>query len=722
MKLCIAEKPSVAREIARVLGARQKREGYMEGNGYCVSWTFGHLCTLKEPQEYDEAWKSWRLDRLPILPERFDIKLIKRKGISKQFNTIKRLLQQAQEVINCGDAGQEGELIQRWVLQLAGNKKPVKRLWISSLTPQAIRQGFQNLKDARQYDRLFQAGRSRAIGDWLLGMNATRLYTVKFGGYKNVLSIGRVQTPTLALIVERHREIENFKPETYWLLRTQYRKVWFDSAKGKLDSKEKAQQLFDYVQGVDFHITDFKQKEGKENAPQLHDLTALQVECNKRLNLSADQTLKIAQLLYERKLISYPRVDTRYLPSDVYPKVPGILQKLQSLQPQLVAPLLGKKLPKSKRVFNDAKITDHHAIMPTGQLPGKLNPVQQQVYQRILLRFLAVFYPPCLVLHSTVLGRVKKLEFKATGKQILKPGWRVVYGTENLSSASAKKKKGKKEETQLLPAFQVGESGAHQPKIEEKQTQPPKPYTEASLLRAMETAGRRVDDEELRELMKSNGIGRPSTRANIIETLFRRKYVQRRRKTLVPTDKGQQLMGIIQKDLLKSAELTGQWERKLRDIEQGKFEEAQFLQEMRQLVKELVQEVQQQAPRSIQKPTKKWKKKPNEENKLSKSREKTKKASADLQKGAALPGVVCPRCGQGKLLVGNSAYGCSRYKEGCQFRIPFVVKGKKLPLKQVLRIAERGSSILLRGFQENGKKVNGRLQLDAAQELQFEPC
>ncbi len=587
MIVCIAEKPSVAKEIAKVLGANTSHEGYMEGNGYQVTWTFGHLCCLKEPQDYTDQWRRWSLSALPMIPPRFGIKLIPNQGYEKQFATIERLMQAADSIINCGDAGQEGELIQRWVMQKARATCPVQRLWVSSLTEEAIKEAFSNLKPQDEYQSLYEAGLCRAIGDWLLGMNATRLYTLLFRtDPKQVFSIGRVQTPTLAMIVRRHEEIKNFKPEKYWVLSTVYRNVVFSSTKGKLKDP-KAIDL-NALKEKDFTVTKVEQKAGTEAPPRLFDLTSLQVECNKRYSFTADDTLKHIQSLYEKKLTTYPRVDTTYLSDDVYARCPQILQGLVPYAP-LVAPLMGKKLKKSKKVFDSSKVTDHHAIIPTGQNPQNtsLTLDEKRVYDLVARRFIAVFHPDCKFSTTTVLGEVEKTAFKATGKQILDEGWRVVFGGKSESSDNSENSENSDKE-QVLPAFEQGEHGPHQPTLTEKQTTPPKPYTEATLLRAMETAGKTVENEELRDAMKANGIGRPSTRAAIIETLFRRNYIVRVRKNIEPTATGIQLVGLIKQDLLKSAELTGQWEKKLRDIEAHKYDAAQFIQDLKQMVNEVV--------------------------------------------------------------------------------------------------------------------------------------
>ena len=591
MIVCIAEKPSVAREIAKVLGANTSHDGYMEGNGYQVTWTFGHLCTLKEPQDYTDQWRRWSLGSLPMIPPRFGIKLIDNQGYEKQFHTIERLMQAADGIINCGDAGQEGELIQRWVMQKAKATCPVQRLWVSSLTEEAIREAFANLRPQEEYQSLYEAGLCRAIGDWLLGMNATRLYTLRFSQQKGqILSIGRVQTPTLAMIVKRHFEIKDFKPEKYWILSTLYRGVTFSSTKGKIKKPEEGQKALEAVRGKDFTVTDIQQKQGTEAPPRLFDLTSLQVECNKKYSFSADDTLKHIQSLYEKKLTTYPRVDTTYLSDDIYARCPNILQGLHPYAP-IIQPLMGKKLKKSKKVFDSSKVTDHHAIIPTGQDPSQagLTMAEKRVYDLVARRFIAVFYPDCKFSTTTVLGEVEKVEFKATGKQILDEGWRIVFGGQSATPDDEAKKPDDEEQT--LPAFTQGEHGPHEPSLTEKQTTPPKPYTEATLLRAMETAGKSVEDEELRDALKANGIGRPSTRAAIIETLFKRQYISKVRKSLEPTPIGIALIGVIQEDLLKSAELTGQWEKKLRDIEAHKYDARQFLEELKQMTVQIVQQV-----------------------------------------------------------------------------------------------------------------------------------
>ena len=588
MIVCIAEKPSVARDIARVLGANQSHDGYMEGNGYQVTWTFGHLCTLKEPQDYTPLWKPWAIGRLPMIPTRFGIKLIEGKSIEKQFRIIEKLMQNADSIVNCGDAGQEGELIQRWVMQLAQAKCPVKRLWISSLTEESIKNGFAELKEQEEYRSLYEAGLARAIGDWLLGMNATRLYTIKYGQNRQVLSIGRVQTPTLALIVNRHLEIQNFKPKPYWVLSTIYRDTVFTATKGKYNNSEEGENDLQNIKGKDFTVTDITTKKGKESPPRLFDLTSLQVECNKKYGFSAEQTLQLIQSLYEKKLTTYPRVDTTYLPDEMHGKCAEILNKINAL-PQytpLIAKLRGKKLPKSKKVFDSSKVTDHHAIIPTGVLPNGISANENLVYDEVSRHFIAAFYPDCIFSTTTVIGKVEEVEFKVTGKQILEPAWHEVI---DVAKNEEKSESGKeKDEEKVLPIFTKGEHGPHEPQLAEKQTTPPKPYTEATLLRAMETAGKLVDDESLREALKENGIGRPSTRAAIIETLFKRQYIRKERKNLVPTTIGIELIGLIREDLLKSAELTGIWEKKLREIEHHKYDAKQFIDELKKMVTEIV--------------------------------------------------------------------------------------------------------------------------------------
>lgn len=582
MIVCIAEKPSVAKEIADILGARSRHDGYYEGNGYQVTWTFGHLCTLKEPHDYTPMWQRWSLSSLPMIPPRFGIKLIDDRGIEKQFAIIERLMKSADMIVNCGDAGQEGELIQRWVMQKAQAKCPVKRLWVSSLTEEAIREGFATLKDQSEYQALYEAGLSRAIGDWLLGMNATRLYTLKYAKNKQVLSIGRVQTPTLALIVKRHLEIANFVPQPYWELKTVYRDTTFSVTEGRFDSEEKGREALEKITGEPFTVTDITAKNGTELPPKLYDLTSLQVDCNKKFGLSADQTLQIIQSLYEKKVTTYPRVDTTFLSDDIYPKCPNILKGLRDYQ-TLVMPLADKPLLKSKKVFDNKKVTDHHAIIPTGVYPQGLTDLEKKVYDLVARHFIAVFYPDCKFRTTTVLGESAGVEFKTSGKVITEPGWRVVFAGQPTDE--------EKENDNLLPEFTKGESGPHTPGLAEKWTQPPKNYTEATLLRAMETAGKLVDDEELRDAMKENGIGRPSTRAAIIETLFKRNYIRREKKNIVATQTGIELIGIIRNELLKSAELTGRWEKKLRDIEKRQYEAKTFIEELKEMLSTVVNDV-----------------------------------------------------------------------------------------------------------------------------------
>ncbi|HET6243940.1 MAG: DNA topoisomerase 3 [Bacteroidetes bacterium] len=653
MKVCIAEKPSVAKEIASVLGAGARKDGYFEGNGYQVTWTFGHLCTLKEPHEYNENWKWWNINTLPMLPPRFGIKVLANKGVEKQFKTIATLVLGASEIINCGDAGQEGELIQRWVLSLAKNTKPLKRLWISSLTEAAIKEGFKNLKEGSEFDKLYAAGNSRAVGDWLLGMNATRLYTLKYGQGKQVLSIGRVQTPTLALIVNRQLEIEDFKSQTFWELKTKYREVIFNSVKGRFLDQEKAEKALEAIIDFPFSITGVEIKKAKEAPPRLFDLTSLQVDCNKKFGYSADDTLKTIQTLYEKKFVTYPRVDTTYLSNDLYPKISGILKSLNDYQ-QLAAPLLQKQIKKSSKVFNDNKVTDHHAIIPTDVTARGLGGYEANVYDMIVRRFIAAFYADCEVSNTTVKGQAADTEFKATGRQILSEGWRIVYQKETLPS-----NEDEQEDTQLLPSFNQGESGPHLPLLQEKQTQPPKPFTEALLLRAMEMAGKTIDDEELREAMKDNGIGRPSTRAAVIETLFKRNYIKKERKVLVATPTGIALIKSIHNDLLKSAELTGQWEFKLRQIEKGEYEALVFLEEMKQMVSNLVLQVKNETGSII--PV---------ENSDSKEKDSKKHKKATSNSITTLEDLKCPKCKVSHIAKGKTAIGCRNYNE-CGFKIPF---------------------------------------------------
>ena len=695
MIVCIAEKPSVAKDIARIIGANSARDGYMEGNGYQVTWTFGHLCELKEPDDYTPMWKRWSLSALPMIPQRFGIKLINDEGIKKQFSTIERLMQAADSIINCGDAGQEGELIQRWVMQKAQAKCPVERLWISSMTDEAIKQGFAELKDQQEYQSLYLAGLSRAIGDWLLGMNATRLYTLKYGQNRQVLSIGRVQTPTLALIVNRQKEIDNFESEPYWVLATIYRNTQFTATSGKFTSKEEGEKAFSTIAGKPFTVTDVSKKKGTEAPQHLYDLTSLQVDCNKKFAYSADITLKLIQSLYEKKFTTYPRVDTQYLTDDIYPKVPQILngvsqakimsqQKYLPLVQQLAAS--GKKLPKSKKVFDNSKVTDHHAIIPTGVPPTGLTDMEANVYDLIAKRFISVFYPDCKFSTTTVIGEVvnedgdkpEKIEFKVSGKEILEPGWREVYAKDVKANDEEDSQDGntggdagnganKKEnvEERTLPSFVKGESGDHTPTLTEKWTTPPKYYTEATLLRAMETAGKFVEDEELRAALKENGIGRPSSRAGIIETLFKRHYIRRQRKNLMATPTGIELIDTIHEELLKSCELTGIWEKKLRDIEHKTYDPGQFINELKEQINQIVNDVLADNSSRITTTTEEDLKK--KETKKKKTAPKPKKLPAD----DSIIGKVCPVCGQGTIIKGKTAYGCSNWKGGCKFRLPF---------------------------------------------------
>lgn len=658
MKLCITEKPSVARDIAVVVGASTRREGFFEGGDWCVTWTFGHLCTLKEPADYTPLWKRWSLASLPMVPERFGIKLIDDAGIRRQFGVIKSLAEKADMIVNCGDAGQEGELIQRWVMQLAEVKCPVSRLWISSLTDDAIRDGFASLKPQADYDNLYHAGLCRAIGDWMLGLNATRLYSLKYSVAGKVLSIGRVQTPTLALIVQRHKEITAFKPEDFWELKTLYRGATFTATCGRFMDIEKANEALVSVTGQPLTVTDVQQRRGKESPEKLFDLTSLQVECNKRWGWSAETTLRLIQSLYEKKLTTYPRVDTTCLTDDLYPKVPGILQAMTPYAP-LTAPVLAATLPKSKRVFDNSKVTDHHAIIPTGQSPKAAEGDERRLYHLIALRFIAAFYPDCVYLATTVMADVAGVGFKASGKVIEQEGWRAVYRSE----PAAGKDGDKTDDDGVLPPMTVGESGPHKPSLQKKTTTPPKPYTEGTLLRAMETAGRTVDDEALREAMKANGIGRPSTRAAIIETLFKRRYISRERKNIVATQAGIELVATINEELLKSAKLTGIWENKLRRIEHGDYSAPEFMDELKAMVNEIVVNVlNDTSSKTIVVADG-----PAEASGKKKSAPAKPRAKAVRK----LEQIKCPRCGQGHLLKGHSAYGCSRYKEGCELRLPF---------------------------------------------------
>ena len=685
MKVCIAEKPSVAREIAEVLGATKKMNGYIEGNGYQVTWTFGHLCTLKEPNDYSENWKRWSLASLPMIPPRFGIKLISNPTYEQQFKTIEELMQNAEMVINCGDAGQEGELIQRWVMQKAGCKCPVYRLWISSLTEEAIREGFQHLKEQSDFTKLYEAGLSRAIGDWLLGMNATRLYTLRYGQNRQVLSIGRVQTPTLALIVNRQAEIDNFKPEPYWELKTVYRNTTFSVTKGKFTKKEEGEAFLEIVRQKEFTVTDISEKKGKEYAPRLFDLTSLQVECNKKFAFTADDTLKLIQSLYEKKVTTYPRVDTTFLSDDIYPKVPNTLNGLVDYI-DLTASLLKAKIRKDKRVFDNSKVTDHHAIIPTGVPARNLTDNERKVYDLVVRRFIAAFYPDCEISTTTVLGKVDKVDFKVTGKQILKPGWRVVFGAEQKDSDAEPS-----DEEGVLPDFVKGESGPHKPTLGEKWTQPPKPYTEATLLRAMETAGKLVDNDELRDALKENGIGRPSTRAAIIETLFKRNYIRKERKNLFPTATGVELIDTIQEELLKSAELTGLWEKKLRQIERGTYEARTFLEELKLMVHQVVINVlSDQTGRTLTieqaAPEKPQAEKEPKGKKTRKPRAKKEKTAGQPESTTVPAKPVCPICKKGSILRGKTAYGCSEYKDGCTFRMDYATYGEGLSDEELVKV------------------------------------
>ena len=700
MIVCIAEKPSVARDIARILGATTTKSGYMEGNGYQVTWTFGHLCELKEPNDYHENWKHWSLAALPMIPERFGIKVIPEDSIKKQFSIIEKLYAGADEIINCGDAGQEGELIQRWVMQKANVKCPVKRLWISSMTDEAILQGFQNLRDEQQYQPLYMAGLSRAIGDWMLGMNATRLYTLKYGQNKQVLSIGRVQTPTLALIVNRQKEIDNFKPEPYWVLATIYRDTQFTATSGKFTNKEEGEKAFTTIEGKPLTIKSVQKKKGTETPPHLYDLTSLQVDCNRKFSYSAETTLNLIQSLYEKKFTTYPRVDTQYLSDDIYPKCPQILNGLSQCkiesQPKYMPWIrnlaaISKKLPKSKKVFDTSKVTDHHAIIPTGVPVQGLTIMEQNVFDLIATRFISAFYPDCKFSTTTVLGEVDGIEFKVTGKEILEEGWRCLTESsstknekndmpsnnmasqENETNTSSSLRGGVEGENITLPTFTQGESGPHTPTLTEKQTTPPKYYTEASLLRAMETAGKFVEDDELRAALKENGIGRPSSRAGIIETLFKRRYIRRERKNLVATPTGIELIDMIHEKLLTSCELTGIWEKKLRDIEHKKYDASLFISELKEQIANIVKDVLSDNSNrrvtilSDEDVKKKTKKKATSK----KTTNKPTKKAKPLVPSDELIGKACPVCGKGHIIKGKTAYGCSCWKDGCKFVLPF---------------------------------------------------
>ena len=682
MKVCIAEKPSVAKEIASIIGANVKRDGYFEGNGYCVTWTFGHLCTLKEPHEYATEWKSWNINSLPMIPPKFGIKLIEDKGVEKQFATIEKLIQSADTVINCGDAGQEGELIQRWVMQKAGCKCKVERLWISSLTEESIKEGFNSLKPQEEFDKLYEAGLTRAIGDWLLGINATRLYTVKYGQNRQVLSVGRVQTPTLALIVNRQLEIENFIPTPYWELKTIYRDTLFSAAKGKYETKEKGEEALNAIIGKEFVITDVSKKQGKEAPPRLFDLTSLQVECNKKFSFSADETLKIIQGLYEKKFTTYPRVDTTFLSDDIYPKVPNIMSALgkNNTYSAYICKLNINKLPKSKKVFDNSKVTDHHAIIPTNIVPNNLSDNERKVYDIIVRRFIAAFFPDCKFATTTVLGECNGVDFKTTGKEILEQGWREIFERNRVDDENVKEE----DEERILPTFISGEHGEHSPALSEKMTLPPKPYTEATLLRAMETAGKFVDSDELRDALKENGIGRPSTRAAIIETLFRRNYIRKERKSLFATPTGVELIATIDEELLKSAELTGQWENKLRKIEKLEYTGKDFLNELKEMVVNIVTNVRNAGYKKITIEDIKQEDKNSEKKKKSSSKKDNKSAKS---KRNIISEVKCPACGKGILIKGKSAYGCSDWKNGCRFTIPFSVCPADADLVTLAKVA-----------------------------------
>lgn len=699
MIVCIAEKPSVAKDIARIIGATRSMGGYMEGNGYQVTWTFGHLCELKMPEDYTKHWRSWALSSLPMIPPRFGIRLKEDEGIKKQFAVIEQLMQHADGIINCGDAGQEGELIQRWVMQKAHPTCPVKRLWISSMTDEAIREGFQQLKEQSQYDSLYMAGLSRAIGDWLLGINATRLYSIKYGQPGHPLSIGRVQTPTLAMIVQRQKEIDSFKPEPYWVLSTIYRDTIFTATKGKFLSEEEGEAAFKTIEGKPFVVKSVQRKQGKEAPPHLYDLTSLQVDCNKKYGMSAETTLNIIQGLYERKLTTYPRVDTQFLSDDIYPKCPATLRGLKGYE-HLTTQLLSKKLPKSKRVFDTSKVTDHHAIIPTGVQATYLTDMERHVYDLIARRFIAVFYPDCIFATTTVMGNVDDVEMKATGKQIIDEGWHIVEheavqnNRQQPTSQNLNSEQSAQEKETTLPEFKKGESGPHQPTLAQKWTTAPKYFTEATLLRAMETAGKMVENEELRAAMKENGIGRPSTRAAIIETLFKRRYIKKERKNLLATATGIELIDTINEDLLKSPELTGIWEKKLRDIEAKKYDPAQFIEELKQQIIQIVNNVLRDnsnrkiaitTEEDLKKRIAKKKDAPkakvkvsqkggniNENKAANNSTETNPAIEANPQVIANEPtGQVCPLCGKGTIIKGRTAYGCSRWREGCNYRLPF---------------------------------------------------
>jgi DNA topoisomerase III len=703
LKVCIAEKPSVAKEIANIVGANSRKDGYYEGNNYQVTWTFGHFCTLNTPDDYQPSWKKWSLFNLPMLPVKFDTKIINDKGVKKQFNIIKNLFEKAELVINCGDAGQEGELIQRWVIKHSGYKGKVKRLWISSLTEEAIKEGFEKLDESEKYDNLYYAGSSRAIGDWLLGMNATRLYTLKYGGYKQVLSIGRVQTPTLALLVQRYKEIVQFKPAPYWELQTLYRDATFNCEEGRFVKKEDGEKLLEQVKGKPITILSINKKKGKEQPPKLFDLTGLQVHCNKKFGYTADNTLKTIQKLYDTKLVTYPRVDTTFLPEDMYPKIPNIIRKLKEYE-KFTKPLLEKEIKKTKKIFDDKKITDHHAIIPTGVVPRNLSKDEYNVYDSITRQFLAAFYPECQVANTHAEAEVDGVRFKAKGKEILEEGWRILFPKTKKTKEDREDSDEKEGEVKILPKFEKGESGPHEPSFLEKQTKAPNNYTEASLLRSMETAGKNVEDEELRDLMKANGIGRPSTRAAVIETLYKRNYIKRNKKQILATETGVQLIDTIENELLKSAELTGQWEKKLREIEEGKYSAGKFINEMKIMIEQIVREVKAAKDRP----------------KISAIIKKKEKNAVKESSNEALINSVCPKCNEGKLLKGQTAFGCSRWKNNCNFRLPFEFMNKKISEKQLYRLLLKGSTVLLKGFKQSDRKINGIISFDENFELRFD--
>ena len=662
MIVCITEKPSVAKDIAAILGANERHDGYFEGSGYRVTWTFGHLCSLLEPNDYKPQWKHWSLSALPMIPEKFDIKLIDDKGIRHQFEIIERLFHNADEIINCGDAGQEGELIQRWVMKKAGIGCPVRRLWISSLTDESIREGFKGLKSQQEYDRLFYAGLSRAIGDWILGMNATRLYTLKYSSPGHVLSIGRVQTPTLALIVRRQKEIAEFVPKDTWEAHTIYRGANFTYTGDRFDTEAVGQKLIDEISSEPFVIDDVTKKKGREAPPRLFDLTSLQVECNKKFAWTADQTLRLIQSLYEKKLTTYPRVDTTYLSEDIYPKIGDTLRRMTPYA-RITEPILQKPIPKSKKIFDNSKVTDHHAIIPTGQSPAGIEGDEKRLYHLIAMRFIAAFYSDCEFEATTVNGHAAEYGFKAMGKVITAPSWRVLFA-DNKAKDDETQAKDDDSDDRILPVFTKGESGPHEPFLAKKTSQPPKYYTEGTLLRAMETAGKNIDDEDLREALKENGIGRPSTRAAIIETLFKRRYIYRERKNIIATRAGIDLIASINEELLKSAALTGIWENKLRRIERGDYSPVQFIQEISTLIRQIVFNVlSDNSNRRIITDA------PTETKKETKTAKTEKKPRAP--RTTKYEQVACPVCRRGHILKGRTAFGCSRYAEGCGFRLPF---------------------------------------------------